>query len=120
MTKDAIQLHEAEWVKREQAGLDAFVAKLPRMVVTLQEFEQLSDYSASYPTGTTPGKTWRAQLNSFHHRFVRAGGKPRWIIRRYDPDAPPFDEKDKSTHQIAIHQFRPVFRVKAGSQQHAQ
>ena len=100
---------KAAWVAAEQAELDRWVAALPPMVVTLQEFEELSEYSASYPTGTTPGKIWRTEINCYHHQFIRAGGKPRWIIRQYDPNHRPEDPR------IKILQFRPVFRVKATS-----
>lgn len=103
---------DKKYVKREQKALDAFVAALPGRVVTLEEFRQLSNYSTSYPTGTTKGKLWKTELNCLNMRFVRGGGKTRWIIRQYDPDTPPFRKDDKFTHRIKILQFRPIVRIK--------
>ena len=109
-------LKNKEYAAKEQASLDAFIRRLPTMVVTLQEFKELGEYSASYPTGTTPGKKWRTELNAYDRRFYLGGGKTRWIIRQYDPEAKPYDKDDKSTHgDIKILQFRPVFRVPATS-----
>lgn len=88
------------------------MASLPDRLVTLQELERLPEYSASYPTGTTPGKLWRCELGGFDSTFMRYGGKPRWIIRQYDPDCP------DDAKRINILQFRPVIRAKAGSRPH--
>ena len=99
----------AAYIKRTQRQLDAFVAKLPPMVVTLQELKDLPEYSASYPTGTTPGKRWRSELSCMDFLFKQNGGKTRWIIRQYDPNCL------NGAKQISIHQYRPVIRVPANT-----
>ncbi|MBN9033050.1 MAG: hypothetical protein BGO05_05190 [Rhizobiales bacterium 63-7] len=81
---------------------------LPVVRMTPCEFEALPEYSASYPTGTTPGKRWRREDGAFDPGFIRKGGRPRWVIGEYDPNCPP------GAKRIRINWYRPVLRVKAG------
>jgi hypothetical protein len=84
-----------------------YIDKLPRLRFLLQEFLNLPDYSATYPTGTTPGKVWRRLDGAFDRDFIKAGGKPYWMVMQYDPDCP----KDAKTTKIL--RFKPIIVVKA-------
>lgn len=77
------------------------------MRMTCMEFMELSDYSASLPTGTTPGKTWRRLDGDFDLEWKQNGGQPRWMIGQYDPQCP----KDAET--IRILWFRPILTMRA-------
>jgi hypothetical protein len=83
---------------------------LPKMRMTLAEFERLPEYSASYPTGTTPGKMWRRH-DGAHDPSRRF--EPLWVICQYDPDCP----DDAKT--IKILSYRPVIRMPARRAFHA-
>ncbi len=85
----------------------AFVASLPPMRLTPQQFMDLLEYSSSNPTGTTNGKMWRRLDGVFDHAWRARGGKPRWIICQYDPNCP----DDAKT--IAIHRYRPIIVLRA-------
>lgn len=100
-----------------------FIATLPRLRLTPQQFEDLRDYSASYPTGTTPGKMWRRLDGAFDHAFIRAGGQPYWIVMQYDPAAPSDVEIEAMKARgepvptrISILRFKPIIVLRAGSQ----
>lgn len=78
--------------------------EFPRMRITWQAFSKLDEYSASYPTGVTPGKRWR-RLDGAHdprshlprshpHRVV-----PRWYVLEYVE----VDEK-----HCAVKWYKPV------------
>lgn len=58
-------------------------ANLPRVRILASEFLALGEYSCTIPTGVIPGKRWRRLHGSFDERFIRAGGKPRWVIGEY-------------------------------------
>ncbi len=114
---------------------------LPPYRVDMKAAWQLPEYSATNPTGVTVGKTWR-RLNGAHDEvFKRLGGRPRWVICRYE-DAPDsyqmtnylmsptgkpvriedvsLEESVKSprmytrTQMCKIVTYRPVVRVKMG------
>jgi hypothetical protein len=78
---------------------------LPTMRITMREALELGEYSATNPTGVTPGKRWRRHNGAFDQSFKRQGGVPRWIIRTYE--AIPGDDKHVSNGQ-----YRAVIRVK--------
>lgn len=84
------------------------ISDLPVLRLPLHEFNALLEYSASLPTGTTPGKRWKRLDGSHDRAFIRAGGKPRWMIGEYDPND---DGKGK---KIKVNWYRPVIRVPAG------
>lgn len=97
-----------------------FIATLPRLRLTPQQFEDLRDYSASYPTGTTPGKMWRRLDGAFDYAFIRAGGKPYWMVMQYDPAAPSDAEIEAMKARgepvptrISILRFKPVIVLRA-------
>lgn len=99
-----------------------FIATLRRLRLTPQQFEDLRDYSASYPTGTTPGKMWRRLDGAFDHAFVKAGGQPYWMVMQYDPAAPSDAaiEAMKARGEpvptrISILRFKPVIVLRAAS-----
>lgn len=77
---------------------------LPRLRLTAAEFNALPEYSASLPTGTTPGKRWKRLDGAFDRDFVRRGGKPRWMIGEYDPTY-------AGGKTITINWYRPVVIV---------
>ncbi|MGU3666134.1 hypothetical protein ACLBX9_18270 [Methylobacterium sp. A49B] len=96
------------------------IAEFPRLRLTPQQFENLSDYSASYPTGTTPGKMWRRLDGVFDHAFIRAGGQPYWMVMQYDPAAHSDAEIERMTARgepvptrIKILRFKPVIVLRA-------
>ncbi|RWB67607.1 hypothetical protein [Mesorhizobium sp.] len=96
------------------------IAKLPKLRLTLREFNELLEYSASYPTGTRPGKRWKRLDGAHDHGFIRSGGKPAWMIGEYDPTAPSDDEIDAMKKRgetppkdIKINWYRPVIALKA-------
>jgi hypothetical protein len=97
------------WVAARQNEIDRHLAELPPLQMTLRALEALLEYSCSLPTGTTPGKRWRNHYGSYLPNFTSNGGKPRWIIGEYDPNAKPEDKT------IAINWYRPVIRVPAKS-----
>lgn len=80
---------------------------LPRYRITCEEFLKLQDYSASLPTGTTPGKMWRRLDGDFDLAFKQGGGQPRWMIGQYDPDCPTGAER------IKIFWYRPIIVYRA-------
>jgi hypothetical protein len=87
---------------------DDIVDDLPEMRLSAAEFNQLPDYSASLPTGAYPGKTWRRLDGAFDQAFKARGGKPRWLIGRYD-------EIPGDASKVAIKWFRPIIAVPAAS-----
>lgn len=84
-----------------------FVRALPTLRLTARAFAELPEYSATNPTGTTPGKAWKRLDGLFDRRWRAAGGKPRWIVCQYDPDCPP------EAKRIRIFQYRPIIIVRA-------
>lgn len=84
-------------------------APLPCLHLTKDEFDALLEYSASLPTGTTPGKRWKRLDGAHDQSFKARGGKPRWMIGEYDPTD---DGKGKT---IRINWYRPVIHVRATS-----
>jgi hypothetical protein len=76
---------------------------LPKLHLTVAEFEALPEYSATFPTGQTPGKRWRRLDGAFDPTCL----KPRWMIGEYDPN---YDGKAKT---IRINWYAPVIRVPA-------
>lgn len=56
---------------------------LPILKLTLREFEELPEYSATYPTGVIIGKRWKRLDGLYDAEFKRAGGRPRWVIGEY-------------------------------------
>lgn len=80
---------------------------LPRLRMTADEFRNLPEYSASLPSGTTPGKMWRRLDGDFDLAFKAGGGQPRWMIGQYDPDCP------EDAERIRILWFRPIITYRA-------
>jgi hypothetical protein len=96
-----------------------FARNLPRLRLSKSEFERLLEYSASMPTGTTPGKRWKRLDGAHDMRFIRSGGVPVWIVGEYDPTAPTDDEieamekrGEKRPPNIKINWYRPVIVLK--------
>ncbi len=85
----------------------AWKSSYKRLPMTERELNSLGEYSASLPTGQTPGKRWKKHVGSYDRQFIAAGGKPFWIIGEYDPND---DGKGKT---IEINWYLPVARVKA-------
>lgn len=83
-----------------------YIDKFPPLRMTPAEFLALPEYSATNPTGATPGKMWRRLDGCHDFSFIQAGGKPYWMICQYDPECPP----DATT--IKILRFKPVISVK--------
>lgn len=67
---------------RSQILIDATHA-----VMTQETFDQLAEYSCSFPTGVYPGKMWKCNVGAFNHKV-----KPedrywqlRWFGHHEDP-----------------------------------
>lgn len=80
-----------------------FYESLPALHLTKAEFEALGEYSATLPTGTTPGKKWKRHDGAYDP----ACDKPVWIIGEYDP------EDDGTGPAIKINWYVPVLRLDA-------
>lgn len=59
------------------------MAELQILRLTHREFDDLLEYSASLPTGTTIGKRWKRLDGAHDHAFIKSGGKPRWMVGEY-------------------------------------
>lgn len=68
--------------------------------LTREEFGALPEYSASLPTGTTPGKRWRRHDGAFDH----ACKQPQWLIGEYGAVS-------ADGRSIAIHWYIPVMVI---------
>lgn len=79
----------------------------PALLISKAEFDALPEYSATLPTGTTPGKRWKRHDGIFDQEFLAAGGKPFWLIGEYNPD----DDGKGST--IKVNWYIPVPRIDA-------
>lgn len=97
-----------------------FITAFPRLRLTPRQFEELPEYSASYPTGTTPGKMWKRLDGAHDHAFRRAGGQPYWMVMQYDPAAPSDAEIEAMKARgepvptrISILRFKPVIVLRA-------
>lgn len=84
-----------------------WIDELERLRITARDFKDLGEYSCSFPTGTAIGKRWRRLEGSFSQAFVRAGGKPRWVIGEY------VEHPDPKT--VGIKWYRPIIIVKSPS-----
>lgn len=84
---------------------------MERIRMTCREFMKLPEYSATHPTGTTPGKRWR-RLDGAHDprswlpkddpRYVQA----RWFVLEYG-------EVSADGKHISIKWYKPVLRLPA-------
>lgn len=79
---------------------------LPILKLTRREFEELRDYSATMPTGVIIGKRWKRLDGCFDQRFLRAGGKPRWVVGEYVTTDDP--------KMAGYKWYKPVVVVKSG------
>jgi len=97
---------------------------LPPLQITMAEAKKLPEYSATNPTGVTPGKRWRRHNGVFDRTAMSRGVIPRWVICEYQEAAPemmPSREIDPETGKRKIIKvemcktvtYRPVIRVKA-------
>lgn len=84
----------------------AFVKSLPRLLITFAEMKALPEYSATLPTGVTPGKRWRRHDGAHDLAYIRRGGVPFWVIGSYE--AIP-----GNTTKCAVVWYRPVIRARA-------
>lgn len=78
----------------------------PKLRMSPSEFLSLPEYSATLPTGTTPGKRWRAQHGAYAH--LRRGEKRnlRWLVGEYG-------EVSKDGKSIKINWYDPVIVIRA-------
>ena len=83
-----------------------WISTLPVIKLRPGEFTSLSEYSATLPTGATPGKRWRRLDGKFDHTWKAAGGKPRWIIGEYA-------EIPGNKTRVAVNWYRPVICIRA-------
>lgn len=52
-------------------------------LMTRRTFDQLAEYSGSFPTGVYEGKMWKRHDGSFDREYLRHGGKPVWMLVWY-------------------------------------
>lgn len=74
---------------------------LPTIQITKAEFDALPEYSATFPTGTTPGKRWKRHDGAFDPTCE----KPIWLIGEYDPN----DTGEGET--IQIYWYIPILKL---------
>ncbi|RWC91701.1 MAG: hypothetical protein EOS72_03330 [Mesorhizobium sp.] len=72
--------------------------------LTQAEFDALDEYSATLPTGQTPGKRWKRHDGAFDREFLDAGGKPVWLIGE-------FGEVSADGKTVALNWYVPVIVV---------
>lgn len=80
---------------------------LPPYIISMREAVKLPEYSATNPTGVSPGKRWRRHNGVHDHNFRRMGGVPRWIICTYE-------EIPGDNTMVLNGRYRAVIRVKMG------
>ena len=89
--------------KIEAAGAEAVIPPRSNRL-TPREFCSLLEYSASLPTGTTPGKRWK-RLDGVHDRLCK---DPCWVVGEYGkPEG----------NSVPIHWYRPVISIRAATQE---
>lgn len=54
-------------------------------LMTLRSFEELAEYSSTYPTGAYEGKMWKRHNGIYDHAFRARGGKPEWLLCWFGP-----------------------------------
>jgi hypothetical protein len=85
---------------------------LPPFAITYTEAKKLSEYSATNPTGVVVGKMWRRDSGAYDEGFKRKGGKPRWVICRYEEAPPKLDKRTgRMLKMCSIATYRAVIRV---------
>ncbi len=52
-------------------------------VLRQADFDGLSDYSATNPTGVYPGKMWKRHDGIYDAEFRASGGQPEWLLCWY-------------------------------------
>jgi hypothetical protein len=52
-------------------------------------FEELEEYSCSFPTGVYEGKMWKRHDGSFDRAFIARGGEPVWLLMWFGPSDDP-------------------------------
>lgn len=83
--------------------MDSPYSRLPPLRLTRAEFDALPEYSATLPTGTTPGKRWRRH-DGAHDPSCN---KPVWMVGEYDP------EDDGKGSTIKVNWYIPVIDLTA-------
>ncbi len=78
----------------------------PPLLISKADFDALPEYSATLPTGTTPGKRWKRHDGVFDQEFRQAGGEPFWLIGE-------FGTIDEAAGTIAINWYIPVPDIRA-------
>ncbi|MGD9915724.1 MAG: hypothetical protein AB7S80_16730 [Rhizobiaceae bacterium] len=71
------------------------------LTITRAEFSALPEYSATLPTGTTPGKRWRRHDGAHDEDFLASGGQPMWLIGEYG-------EVSADGKSVALHWYVPL------------
>ena len=90
-------------VEECKVKVDDYYAKLTPLHLTRAEFDDLDEYSATLPTGTTPGKRWRRHDGAYDPSCHN----PVWIVGEYDPD------DDGAGPNIKINWYIPIIRLDA-------
>ncbi len=70
-------------------------------VMTRGSFDQLQEYSASFPSGVYEGKMWKRHDGAHDYAFLARGGKPVWYLVWYGPHPDP-DKVSNHVRKILI------------------
>jgi len=73
----------------EQPDLSDVLIDNSHALLSPEQFEELSDYSCSIPTGVYEGKAWKRLNGEFDEDFRRRGGVPEWQLCWYGPSSDP-------------------------------
>lgn len=67
----------------DQPDRKAILVDETHAIMTQRTFDQLKEYSATFPNGVYPGKMWKRHDGAFDLEFLRKGGKPEWMLVWY-------------------------------------
>ena len=75
-------------------------------LMTRRVFNQLHEYSASFPSGVYPGKMWKRHDGGFDRQFRARGGKPTWKLVWFGNHPDP---------KLVSNNFRAILIIEDGS-----
>lgn len=73
----------------EQPDLSSVLIDETHALLTSEQFDKLSEYSSSIPSGVYEGKAWKRHNGEFDEAFKRAGGQPYWQLGWFGPSDDP-------------------------------
>lgn len=70
-------------------------------LMSRRTFDDLSEYSASNPSGVYEGKMWKREDGAFDREFLARGGKPEWLLCWYGESEKP-DHVSNNSRKIIL------------------